>query len=70
MLVQPSGRAPQDLTRVGLNEEWEVEYWCTRFQTTGDELRACVARVGPSVQDIERDLKRAAKAAFTNTGED
>ena len=70
MLVQPTGRAPNDLTRVGLNEEWEVQYWCTSFETKADELRACVARVGPRVQDIERDLGRAAKAAFKNTGED
>jgi len=47
-----------------------VQYWCARFDTTGEELRACEARVGPQVPDIERALGRAAKAAFKNTGED
>ena len=70
VLVDKDERVPQDLTQVGLGEEWEVRYWCTRFGTTEGELRECVMAVGPRAADIEDRLRKAGKKAFKNTGED
>jgi hypothetical protein len=70
VLVDKEERAPQDLTRVGLDEEWEVRYWCAHFDSTEEELRACVLEVGPRVPDIEQRLRGLAKKVFKNTGED
>ena len=72
VLVNKSDRTPQDLTRVGLDEEWEVSYWCERYGTTDSALRACVAKVGPQAVDVERYLRETGggKQIFSNTGED
>jgi uncharacterized protein DUF3606 len=69
MLVDKE-RLPRDLSQVGLTDEWEVRYWCTRFSVGADELRACVMEVGPHVDNVERRLKEAARMAFDKTGED
>jgi len=71
MLVDKSDRKPHDLTRVGLDEQWEVEYWCSRFSVGEDELRACVLKVGPDVEQVTQHLTREdTKQIFRNTGED
>ena len=63
-------RQPDDLSRVNLGEDWEIEWWTAHFETTPDELRAVHQRVGPSAAEIRRELQVAAKKAFQNTGED
>ncbi|MGZ5138582.1 MAG: DUF3606 domain-containing protein, partial [Burkholderiales bacterium] len=55
---------------VGLDEEWQVRYWCTRFGVGADELRACVLQVGPVVENVEKQLKEAGRQAFQKMGED
>jgi hypothetical protein len=70
VLVDRELRTPQDTSRIGLEEEWEVRYWCERFSIGEDDLRACVAEVGPRTEDIERKLNIAAKKSFWNDGED
>jgi hypothetical protein len=70
MLVDKTLRAPEDLTRVGLENDWEIQYWCARFDIGAEQLRACVAEVGPRVEDVESRLRQAGRAAFKNTGED
>jgi hypothetical protein len=70
MLVDRELRAPQDTSYVSLDEEWEVRYWCQHFGVGEDALRACVAEVGPSAEDIDRKLRIAAKKSFWNDGED
>jgi hypothetical protein len=69
MLVDKD-RTPTDTTRVDLEEDWEVRWWCDRFGCTEIELRNAVRKVGPSTDDIELELKKAAKQVFKNTGED
>ena len=70
MLASKAERVPDDLTRVGLDEEWEVRFWCARFTVTPDELRACVLEVGPRTQDIEEQLRKARRESFSKGGED
>ena len=70
VLMDKTDRAPHDLTQVGLAEDWEVQYWCTRFGTTEAQLRSCVAEVGPRAEDVEARVKHSAKQILKNTGED
>ena len=70
MLVDKSARAPQDLSRVTLTEDWEVRYWCNRYSVSETELRACVVEAGPQVESVEQRLKHMGKKIFKNTGED
>ena len=69
-MMTDKGPIPSDLTRVGLDEEWEVRYWCTRFGVGVEELRVCVNEVGPRVDDVERRLKATARNVFDKMGED
>jgi hypothetical protein len=70
MLLDSDMRIPEDTTRVGLEQDWEVRYWCTKYSVTEQELRACVLDVGPGVEDVERKLQAAKATVFKNTGED
>ena len=69
MLVDKD-RVPTDTNQVGLEQDWEVRWWCDRFGCTEVALRSAVARVGSSAPQVERELQAAGKAAFRNTGED
>ena len=70
MLVDKDQRTPTDLTRVNMKEEWEAQYWCTRFNATTEEITACIAKFGPRVEDVEKKLQEAKKQMFKKTGED
>ena len=72
VLVDKNQRTPQDLTRVGMAEDWEVRYWCERYGVTHEELQRCVTAVGPQTQDVERYLRETGggKKIFSNMGED
>ena len=69
MLVDKN-RTPSDSSRVSLNEEWEVRWWCDKFGCTEVALRQAVGTAGPLSADVQRELKNAEKVAFRNTGED
>ncbi len=69
MLVDKD-RAPADSSRINLGEEWEIQWWCTKFGCTEIALRRAVDIAGPSAADIEREIKKAGKEAMKNTGED
>ena len=69
MLVDKD-RAPQDVSRVNLGEEWEIRWWCDKFGCTETVLRRAYDTVGPSAADIGRSLREAKKEALKNTGED
>ena len=49
-------RGPQDRSRVNVNEDWEVTYWCKEFGCSEAELRAAVAAVGVSVPAVRVHL--------------
>jgi len=49
-------RAPQDAKRVNVKEDYEVEYWTSRFNVSEDRLRAAVSKVGISVDAVAREL--------------
>ena len=52
-------RGPQDASRVNVNQDHEVAYWCRKFGCTPSELKAAVKAVGVSSSAVERHLKNA-----------
>ena len=49
---------PQDASRVNIHEPYEVEYWCSKFGCTEQELVDAVQKVGVMADDVEKELKR------------
>ncbi len=43
--------------RVNVDEAYELRYWTERFGVSAEALKAAVAKVGPMVSDVERELK-------------
>jgi hypothetical protein len=68
-MLDTKERQPSDLRYVGVDEEWEVQWWAVRFSCTPEALRAAVREHGNDAQVIEKRLKDAARKSFTNMGE-
>jgi hypothetical protein len=49
-------RGRQDRERISLTEEWELRYWCDKFQVSEAELRDAVEQVGSMAKDVEKLL--------------
>ena len=49
---------PADETRVNINDESEVEYWCREFGVTPTQLLSAVEKVGDLARRVETELKR------------
>lgn len=47
---------PQDSSRINLNQEYEVNWWCNEFACTRDQLARCVERVGVMANDVRACL--------------
>ena len=47
-----------DRVRINMQEDYEVRYWCKKFRVTPDALRDAVERVGPMVEDVQRELRQ------------
>jgi hypothetical protein len=56
-----SKAGPQDAQRINVNEDYELRSWAAKFGVTHDQLKAAVAKVGPMANDVEKELKLAAK---------
>jgi hypothetical protein len=52
---------PEDDTRVNVNQEHEVRYWCTKYGCTEAELREAVKAVGTSAAAVGEYLKKKKK---------
>jgi len=48
--------APQDASRINLNEPYEVKYWTNKFGISTDELRKVIEEVGDSVRAVKAYL--------------
>ena len=55
-------RAVVDRTRINVEENWELQYWSTKFRVTPGDLSAAVGAVGPVVGDVEKHLGIAGKS--------
>ncbi|WP_347216204.1 DUF3606 domain-containing protein [Chryseobacterium sp.] len=51
-------KIPLDATRVNINEDWEVNYWCKKFGVTKDQLKNAVKAVGDSADAVQKFLRK------------
>jgi hypothetical protein len=51
-----SKRRPEDASRVNVNEDYEVQYWCAKWGCTSDELKECVKKVGVMADKVAQCL--------------
>jgi hypothetical protein len=51
MADDPKQRVPTDLAAVNLREDWEVAYWCGKFDCTQSELQAAMQYTGSIISD-------------------
>ncbi|KFA87143.1 DUF3606 domain-containing protein [Archangium violaceum] len=61
MADDPKKTGPEDASRVNVNQEHEVDYWCGKFGCTAAELREAVREVGVMASDVEAYLKKKKK---------
>ena len=45
-----------DRSRINLHERYEIDYWTRRWQTSEQQLRDAVKKVGPMVLDVAKCL--------------
>jgi hypothetical protein len=55
-MTDESLRGPKDRSRVDIDDEVEVRFWCCELKCTEEQLRMAVDRVGPLVDDVRRAL--------------
>jgi Protein of unknown function (DUF3606) len=49
-------KRPQDSSKVNVNEDWEVQYWCGKWGVTKAQLVAAVKAVGVSATAVAKHL--------------
>jgi Protein of unknown function (DUF3606) len=66
--VKPGGRKPLppadgfnkrlegDRNRIDLSRRHEVRHWTKKWRVSPEELRAAVAKVGPSIETLDNEL--------------
>ena len=47
---------PLDASRINVNEPYEVNYWCDKFNVTKATLLAAVKAVGTSSEAVKKHL--------------
>jgi len=53
-----NNRGSADRARISVTEQWELRYWCDKFECTEVELRHAVEEVGTKATDVEAYLHR------------
>jgi hypothetical protein len=51
--------APQDSSRVNVNEDYEVQYWTNKFNCSKEQLRDAVDSVGTSAEKVAEYIRGA-----------
>lgn len=55
-----SQRGAADRSRISMHEDYEVRYWTKELGVSKDELQRAVDKVGNSVEEVRRELGKAA----------
>jgi Protein of unknown function (DUF3606) len=48
----------QDDQRINVNQDHELSYWSEKLGVSRDRLREAVAKAGPLVKNVQRELRR------------
>lgn len=51
-------KRPQDATKININQDWEVDYWCDELGCTKSQLVKAVEKVGPMVDVVKKYLTK------------
>jgi hypothetical protein len=51
-------RAPEDPTKINVNQQWEIDYWCNELGVSETKLRQAVKAVGPMVSAVKKYLNK------------
>jgi len=51
-------KKPLDAKKVNLSQQWEIDYWCDKFNCTETKLKAAVKSVGNSAEKVKEHLKK------------
>jgi len=49
-------RQPEDPKKINVNQQWELDYWSTKFGISEATLIQAVKKVGPMVVDVKKLL--------------
>jgi Protein of unknown function (DUF3606) len=50
-------KGPADASKVNVHEDYEVQYWRTKFGCTPQQLKDAVKKVGTVAAAVEKELK-------------
>jgi hypothetical protein len=45
-----------DDSRINIDQDYEVRYWCEKLGVSADQLKSAVAKVGPLVKHVREHL--------------
>ena len=48
---------PRDDARIDVDQDHELTYWSRKLGVSRDKLRETVAKTGPMVKNVERELR-------------
>ena len=57
MADQSSEIGRQDDERINVDQDHELSYWSKRLGVSRDRLREAVAKAGPVVRNVQRELR-------------
>lgn len=58
MADNKSKKEPQDASKVNVNQDYEVRYWCAKFNCTQAMLKRAVNNVGVSAVKVAIEVAR------------
>ena len=57
MALDPKRTGRLDDSRINIEQEYEVRYWCEKLRTSAEQLKSAVAKVGPVVKHVREHLE-------------
>ena len=54
----PRFRGPDDRSRIRVENEQEVRWWCVQFNCSEDQLRQAVTRAGRIPESVRKELRK------------
>lgn len=51
-----TNRGPSDRSKVNIHEEWEVRWWCDKWNVSKEQLVAAVKAVGTGAKNVAEHL--------------
>ena len=51
-----TNRGPSDRSKVNVHEDWEVRWWCSKWNVTKEQLVAAVNAVGTGAKKVAEYL--------------